>query len=260
MSSKSAIVVVLAFFLVGSPIMLVSAQPPPFHVPVLRNPVTLDGVITGAEWADAHRMDVTFTNDSLRYPGTIYLKHNCTHLWMCIQVQDDDEEPSPGPGEMGDLVGIIFGAGSSRDMALLLHNDLAMDCAMMDGATPVVQNDEAIGGVNNVAGASNWVAGTYTFELIKPLNSGDSAGRDIALSSGDEIDAIFMYNDAGETIQGPVYIGYILSLEVCRSVGGIILQSHEIGPLAALSASLTATLAILSTIIIIYKRRETQSR
>jgi hypothetical protein len=67
MRLKCALVVVLALLLIASPITLVRAQPPTFHVPKLRNPVTLDGVITGDEWADANRMNVTFERDGLTY-------------------------------------------------------------------------------------------------------------------------------------------------------------------------------------------------
>ena len=192
---------------------------PTFHVPVLHNPVTLDGIIHKDEWTDANRMNVTFETDGLTYPGTIYLKHDCTILWMCIQVEDDDEEPSPGPGFMGDLVGAIFDANGNiktdagDDMAGLIHDDQPTDMAYTAAPPSPPEKDDAIGGVMNVHGASEWEAGVYTFELSKPLNSRDSAGNDIALSPGDEIVVKFIYHDPDETVEAPPFVGFILSLE-----------------------------------------------
>lgn len=216
-----AFVVALAIFIIASPITPATAQPPDVDVPRLRIPVTLDGEITGDEWDDANRMDVTFERDGLTYEGTIYLKHDCTILWMCIQVEDDDEDPSTGPDVMGDTMGVMFDANVNRmtdagdDAAILVHDDIPMDRAITAHPPPVMEDDEDLGGVNNVAGASDWVAGTYTFELSKPLNSGDSAGYDIALSPGDEIGAMFIYIDPGETLEGPPFAGFTLSLEPC---------------------------------------------
>jgi len=267
MSLKSVIVGVLVFFLVGSPMMLVSAQPPTFHVPVLRNPVTLDGVISGDEWADANRMDVTFERDGLAYQGWIWLKHDCVNLWMCIEVIDDDEEKqSPGPGLSGDLVGILFDAngnwmtGAGDDMAILAHKDYPLDLAYTaDPPAPPV-GDDTVGGVNNVMGKSGYILDkvSYTFELSKPLNSGDSAGNDIAISPGDEILAIFIYYDPGETLESPPYVGFILSLAPCFPVGGTVIQTDHIGLRTPLWVMFSSAVAVVSIAIITHKRREAQ--
>jgi len=232
---------ILAMFLVGDPdipgssygwggqydLVLAHAT---FYVPVLLNPVTLDGAITGDEWADAAETDVTFERDGLTYEGTIYLKHDRTNLWMCIQVLDDDEESSPGPGFYGDLVGVIFDANgnnmtdASDDMAGLSHDDYPMDLAYTAEPPASPEEDDAIGGVMNVLGESEYdvVEGLYTFELSKPLNSGDSAGNDIAISPGDEILTMFIYHDPGETPEAPPFVGFSLTLETCaRTVGEV---------------------------------------
>jgi len=217
---RFAFVVVWAIFIIASPITPATAQPPDVDVPRLRIPVTLDGEITGDEWADAAGMDVTFERDGLTYEGTIYLKHDCTTLWMCIQVEDDDEESSSGPDVMGDIVGVLFDANGNGmtdagdDMAILFHDDHPMDMAITEDPSQPEPDDE-IGGVNNVKGESEWEAGLYTFELSKPLNSGDSAGYDIALSPGDEMRAMFIYHDPGEAPEAPPFVGFILSLESC---------------------------------------------
>jgi hypothetical protein len=73
----------------------------------------------------------------------------------------------------------------------------------------------------NVAGASEWEAGVYTFELNKPLNSGDSAGNDIAISPGDEIAVKFIYYDPDETVEAPPFVGFVLSLEPRLPIIGV---------------------------------------
>jgi len=207
----SAFLVVLTILIIASPKTQVRALFPTFHVPVLRNPVTLDGVIAGDEWADANGMNVTFVRDALTYDGTIYLKHDCTDLWMCIQVQDDEED-------LGDRVGVTFDANGNKtfdvgdDAAFLVHDDQPMDQAYTE-ETRVYQQDDTIEGVMNVDGASEWEVGVYTFELSKPLNSGDSAGNDIALSPGDEINAEFIYVDSSEPPGPPPEVMFKLSLE-----------------------------------------------
>ncbi|MDH5771166.1 MAG: hypothetical protein OEZ25_07770, partial [Candidatus Bathyarchaeota archaeon] len=162
--------------------------------------------------------NVTFEGDGLTYEGTIYLKHDCNTLWMCIQVQDDDEELSD-PYVMGDAVGVIFDANGNiktdagDDMAGLFHYDQPKDMAYTANPPSPPVEDDTIGGVMNVEGASKWETGLYTFELSKPLNSGDIAGNDIALSPGDEIAVKFIYIDPDETVEAPPFVGFILSLE-----------------------------------------------
>ena len=191
---------------------------PTFNVSLLRNRVALDGLIIGKEWGDANRMNVTFERDGLTYEGAIYLKHDCNTLWMCIQVHDDDEELS-GPEVMGDAVGVIFDANGNMktdagdDMAGLFHDDQPKDMAYTANLPSPPVEDDTIGGVMNVEGASKWEAGVYTFELSKPLNSGDSAGNDIALSPGKEIAVMFIYIDPDETVEAPPFVGFMLSLE-----------------------------------------------
>ena len=194
---------------------------PTFNIPVLQNPATLDGVIIEQEWADANRMGVTFETDGITYEGVIHLKHDCTTMWICIQVQDEDEDPSPSPDVMGDAVGVIFDTNGNiktdagDDMAILFHDDQPKDMAYTADAPSPPEDDETIGGAMNVNGGSEWQVGVYTFELSKPLNSGDSAGNDIALSPGDEIAVKFIYVDPDLAGQAPPFVGFMLLLEPC---------------------------------------------
>ena len=88
---------------------------------LLQNAVTLDGEISGNEWDDAGQLSLTFTYSHgeplLSCPGTIYLKHDGADLWICIRVQDDDENKFP---EMSDYAAILFDANGDGDIS---HED-----------------------------------------------------------------------------------------------------------------------------------------
>lgn len=176
---------------------------PTVVAPRLQNPVTLDGEISGNEWDDAGQLSVTFvyTDDgsSLTYPGTIYFKHDGTYLWICIRVQDDDENRYP---EMYDYAAILFDAsgdgdiGPGDDSAIIHHGLGPVD--LRPGEDEVWRSDTEFGGNSDVVGQSGWAAGWYTYEMRKPLNSGDTNGYDIAISPGDTILSSSSIWDAGE--------------------------------------------------------------
>lgn len=175
---------------------------PTVVAPSLQNVVTLDGVFSGNEWDDAGKLSVTYAYDrgepSPTHPGTIYLKHDETYLWICIQVQDDDENKFP---EMYDYAAILFDAngdgdiGDGDDSAIIHHGLGPEDIRPNEGGW---LPDTEFGGSNDVTGESGWAAGWYTYEMRKPLNSGDTNGYDIAISWGDTILCASSFWDAGE--------------------------------------------------------------
>jgi len=179
------------------------APPPTVTAAQLQNTVTLDGAISGNEWDDAGQLPLNFvyTHDesSITYPGTIYLKHDGAYLWICILVQDDDENIYP---EIYDYAAILFDAnedgeiGQQDDSAILHHGLGAFDLRPDEGE--VWRFDTEFGGNNDVTGESAWSAGWYTYEMRKPLNSGDNNGYDIAISPGDTILSSSCFWDAGE--------------------------------------------------------------
>jgi len=172
--------------------------------PRLQNTVTLDGEISGNEWNDAGQLSLNFvyTNGESpkTYPGTIYLKHDGIYLWICIRVQDDDENRYPA--EMYDYAAILFDAngdgeiGPGDDSAILHHGLGSFD--LRPDEKEVWLFDTEFGGNSDVDGESRWAAGWYTYEMRKPLNSGDTKGYDIAISPGDTILSSSCFWDAGE--------------------------------------------------------------
>jgi len=171
--------------------------------PRLQNTVTLDGGISGNEWDDAGQLSLNFVynngESSTTYPGTIYLKHDGVYLWICIRVQDDDENKYP---QMYDYAAILFdangdgGIGPGDDSAILHHGLGSLD--LRPDEREVWLSDTEFGGNSDVGGESRWAAGWYTYEMRKPLNSGDTKGYDIAISPGDTILSSSCFWDAGE--------------------------------------------------------------
>jgi hypothetical protein len=171
----------------------------------LQNPVMLDGKISGNEWEDAGQLSVTFVyaegGASVTYPGTIYLKHDGTYLWICIRVQDEENRYP----EMYDYAAILFDAsgdghiGSGDDSAIIHHGLGPLD--LRPDEEEVWRSDTEFGGSSDVAGESKWAAGWYTYEMRKPLNSGDTSGYDIALSPGDTVRSSSCIWDAGEATE-----------------------------------------------------------
>lgn len=182
------------------------ASEPTIVAPRLQNPVSLDGDISGNEWEDGGQLSLTFVythgESSLTYPGVIYLKHDGTYLWICIRVQDDDENKFP---EMYDYVAILFDAsgdgdiGAGDDSAIIHHGLGPLD--LRPDEDGVWLSDTEFGGNSDVDGQSGWAAGWYTYEMRKPLNTGDTNGYDIAISPGDTILSSSCFWDAGETTE-----------------------------------------------------------
>lgn len=171
--------------------------------PRLQNTVTLDGGVSGNEWDDAGQLPLNFVyadgESSTTYPGTIYLKHDGTYLWICILVQDDDENKFP---DMSDYAAILFDANrdgeiGNGDDSAIIHHGLDPSDKRPD-EKEMWWSDTEFGGSNDVAGESGWSAGWYTYEMRKPLNSGDVKGYDIAISPGDTILSSSCFWDAGE--------------------------------------------------------------
>lgn len=199
----------------------VGEREPTVVAPRLGNPITLDGAISGNEWDDAGQLSVTFVYSrggvSLTYPGTIYLKHDGTYLWICIRVQDEENKYP----EMYDYAAILFDTngnheiGSGDDSAIIHHGLGPVD--LRPGEDGVWRSDTEFGGNSDVAGQSGWAAGWYTYEMRKPLNSGDRTGCDIAISPGDTILATSCVWDAAETTESSADAGsFYIEVELLK--------------------------------------------
>jgi hypothetical protein len=282
-NSKLALTLLLLIFASSFAVMVVKAQPLPEDVvvPVLQNPVSLDGVLGVNEWSDAVELPVTFRFYNSSTPpweivenrtGFIYLKHDCVDLWTCILMEDPienltiwDTYPSGLPSVMGDMVWIFYDAsgdmtpsGPGDDEKGVLHPDFTYDGAIIPG--PSYDLDTNLGGTKDIDGASGWTGGWITYEMVHPLNARDSAGNDPSLNPGDEILAQFIVMDpeVDPMLYGMAYTeqwAYLLNLITTPCpVGGEILPLNYLELMAPYL--LVFTIAAVVTVALL-KRKPT---
>lgn len=280
---KLALTVLLVIFVLSSTLMGVTAQPPAIEdvvVPVLQNPVSLNGGLGVGEWSDAVELPVTFRFYNSTTPpyeivenrtGLIYLKHDCVDLWTCIQIEDPienltiwDDYPTGMPTVMGDMVWIFYDvsgdmtpSGPGDDEKGILHPDFTYDAAILPG--PSYDQDTNLGGTKDIDGASGWTVGWLIIEMVHPLNSGDSAGNDPSLYPGDEVIAqyIVMDPDVDPMLYGMAYTeqwAYLLNLIITPCpVGGEILPLNYLELMAPYL--LVVTIATATTIALLKRKR-----
>ena len=145
----------------------------------------IDGTI-GSEWDDAG----SYTNVAISPQGTadIWTKNDGTYLYMAVRFTADSNNPWVAllfggtacmqSGADGGLFGNDnYAANGYRDISFKGFTEISVD-ASQDGT----------GAIN--VDSSNLV----TVELKKPLNSGDSDGKDIAWAEGSTYALIIMWN------------------------------------------------------------------
>jgi len=148
----------------------------------------IDGVI-GSEWNDAGK----YSGVSINPTGTaeVWVKHDGSTLFLAIRFSADSNNP---------WVAIQFSSSGcmtpTNDGALFGH----------DAHQPTGYRDISFGGLGvitsdttqNGRGAMNIDSSNIvTVELKKPLNSGDSAGNDIAWSTGNTYTMVIMWDSNG---------------------------------------------------------------
>ena len=277
---KFALIVALAIF-ITSPITLTTANLiQDVEVPRLQNPSNIDGVLEPGEWIDGVELSVNVVfDDDWVAPwiairgGSLFFKHDCENLWVCFVIEDPNEDttdwadyPDGLPDTWGDWFSIDYDASgdgevlkAGDDEKYIAHPDFVDDAAIISDVA--YDRDVNLGGTIDANGASGYDTDNdrLVYELVHPLNSGDSAGNDLAIQPGGNIVAMFLAGDA--TLEEEVY-GYIgmynLIITPCP-VGGTVIQTNKMVMLTPVLAYLTATVAIASTTTIIYRRRKNQT-
>ncbi len=145
----------------------------------------IDGAI-GSEWDDAG----SYTDVAISPQGTaeIWTKNDGTYLYMAVRFTADSNNP---------WVAFLFGGTacmqSGADGALFGNDNYAADGyrdISFKGFTSISVDASQDGTGAITVDSSNLV----TVELKKPLNSGDSAGKDIAWTEDDTYAFIIMWN------------------------------------------------------------------
>ena len=262
-TSRFTLTLLLVFFALSATVMAVTAQPLAIEdvvVPVLQNPVSLNGVLVGDEWNDAVMVPVTFRfyNATLgeyvaNRTGLILLKHDCVDLWVGVAVDDPTEDAQSWLAVFYDTNGDEYVPGTGDDEKGMMHPDEVFDVAIT--GPMAYDNDTDLGGTLDIQGASNYGVTSLTYEFVHPLNSGDALGNDPALYPRDEILAHFMVGDpeVDPMLYGTAYTedwNYLFNLIITRCpVGGEILPINAMELMApyllVLTIAVAATVALL---------------
>lgn len=272
--SKVTFLLVLAILSSAFTVTPARAQIPQVDVPCLSIAVDLDGTITGNEWSDAVTLSVYFhfynyTADPDEYMGnqsaTLYFKHDRVNLWICVHLEDAienttvwDTYPSGMPTVLGDSLWIFYdtsgdmGIGSGDDEKGIIHPDFTYDAALIPTG-PGYDEDTDLGGTKDIDGASGWAAGWLTYEGVHPLNSGDAAGNDPALGSGNSIVAnlVVMDPEFGSVEEIYAWTSYYELIITPCPVGGFVVPINRI----ELIAPLIGLCAVVGVAIAAIKKR-----
>jgi hypothetical protein len=148
----------------------------------------IDGTI-GSEWDDAGN----YANVAVNPQGTaeVWTKHDETYLYMAVRFTADSNNP---------WMALLFGGTTcmqpNTDGALFGHDNYAANGYrdISFGGISVISIDASQEGKGAITvGSSNLV----TIELKKPLNSGDSDGKDMAWTEDNTYAMIIMWDSNG---------------------------------------------------------------
>jgi hypothetical protein len=190
----------------------------------------IDGAI-GSEWDDAGN----YTNIAIDPQGTaeVWTKHDGTYLYMAVRFTADSDNP---------WVSFLFGGTTcmtaDTDGALFGHDNYASNVYQdisFNGVTAISVDDSQDGTGAMTVDASNVV----TVELKKPLNSGDSDGKDAAWTEDNTYSLIVMWNSNSYGARG----GSVTHSEGSLTDRTIFINSNAIPELPGLmfTAILVAT-------------------
>lgn len=165
-----------------------------FQAPYTTKTIIIDGVADESAWDDAMEYQLTLSylnwstgmiDSSLVWNVTMLVCHDGINMYFYFDLYDELETP-------GDWVGILIGKG----VDMLNYTD-GTDFVMLgsygylDGFIPgglgEPTADEEVGGMNDGQANVTYTGTHRQVEFSKPLNSGDSAGRDGVFSAGDYI-------------------------------------------------------------------------
>jgi len=205
----------------------------------------IDGAI-GTEWSDAG----SYTGVAINPQGTadIHVKNDGENLYIAIQLTADSNNP---------WVAVMFAdAGhmtAGADGAVFGNDDLSANGykdAFFGGAG-IVGADTTQNGTGAITVDSQ---NRVTVELKKPLNSGDSRGRDIAWSTGNTYSVTIMWDTNGAGSSGGSVNHYNGAL-----TAKTLLVNAEAIPEFPPTLILAALVATLISAVILKKRGLTRS-
>ena len=204
----------------------------------------IDGNI-GSEWSDAdkHAGDQELPISPQGH-ADMWVKHDGTYLYIALILNSDSNNP---------WVAIMFSSADhmtpNTDGALLGHDEYAANgyADISFGGAGTISNDASQNGKGAIRiGVSNQV----TIELKKPLNSGDSAGKDIAWAQGNTYALTVMWDTNGGGSSG----GTVNHSSGSLTGETILINSSQI-PEFPSSILIIATMSIAAATILLKRKK-----
>lgn len=202
----------------------------------------IDGAI-GSEWDDAGN----YSDIAISPQGTaeIWTKHDGTYHYMAVRFTADSENP---------WIAFLFGGttcmAADTDGALFGHDSYAADGYVdifFNGFTSISVDDSQDGRGAMTVDNSNIVI----VELKKPLNSGDSDGKDTVWTEGSTYALIIMWNSNSYGSSG----GSVTHSEGSLTNRSIFINSNPIPEFPGLI--FTAILVVTAIIAFLLRKRIT---
>ncbi|NPD88102.1 MAG: hypothetical protein HGN29_05245 [Asgard group archaeon] len=176
----------------GGPMYPGSVEGSEYQAPYIVKPIEIDGEANEAAWNDAMEYQLTLSylnwstgiiDTNLVWNITMLVCHDGVNMYFYFDLYDELESP-------GDWIGLVLGKGVD-----MLNYSEGTDFVMMgsygylDGYIPrglgEPTADESVGGMNDGQANVTYTSTHRQVEFSKPLNSGDSVGKDWVFTAGD---------------------------------------------------------------------------
>lgn len=164
----------------------------PFGYPIADE--DLDGSI-GVEWSGSIFSEIEMATDDglLRFPATLYMKHDGTFLYIGVRLQTDmpltDIEVFVATDVSGN--GELYDMGDNLDDLWVAESDGELVSHGIDrayGRDRQFAPDTDFGGTEDAKAAAKFTDGVLSAEFCRPLDSGDRLGNDPRFELGDEVE------------------------------------------------------------------------
>ncbi|WP_287582120.1 hypothetical protein [Candidatus Borrarchaeum sp.] len=258
--------VVLSFLLIvgyATSVQAAGAQTPinAYEIPPSTAEPQIDGIIgetewyVGGEWTEvqlykgdtttpAFKINVKFChNDTDLFIAATYFNSTAdnTRLFVAFEVNDTGPTPPDGIIEPDDIL----------DMVISVNGTFSIWDTDWWSPGGIAENDTDALGTNDATDVVTESAGDWSIEISKKLNSGDTNGRDIALSETDTISIFFRVEfDVGATMN--YYAGQDAEWNVLTISGAIFPEF----PIESSLVFIVATMLAVFVFVVIKKRKE----
>ena len=208
----------------------------------------IDGIL-GSEWNDTGKYNATI-NPSGR--ADVWTKNDGTYFYLAIRFTADSNNPW-----VAVQLGASFCMSTNADGALFGHDEFSPNgyVDISFGEPAKVISDAIQNGVGAISVSSSNVT---VVELKKPLNSGDTAGKDLAWSSGNTYAMVMIWNTNGLGSSG----GSTTHFQGTATPRTMLISSSRMSgfPVLPVALSVGAAAVLLAVSAVILKRRNARKQ